>query len=103
MTAGVLPATAAESCCNVVTTWGVALPPPVVPPLSEAQPISGLGSGGVMQPPVPVVPAVALPPVPLPAAPPRPAAPPCPAVAVPAAPPRPAAPPCPAVAVPAAP
>src|SRR6185436_13639207 len=89
----------------VVTTTGVALPPPVVPfwfmAVTDAQPTSALAGGGVAQPPVPVVPAApvvpATPVVPAaPVVPPRPAAPVVPATpvvpAAPVVPPRPPAP-----------
>jgi hypothetical protein len=53
ITAALVPFTAAWSAARVVTTWGVALPPPVVVetplPDSAAQPVSGLGAGGVVQ------------------------------------------------------
>src|SRR6478609_1568447 len=106
-TAERVPPTALFSADRLVTVVGAVSPPPVVTPLTEAQPTSGLAAGGVLQPPVPPAAPLAPPRPGLPAAPPAlpdippaaPAAPPpCPALPLapavaPPAPPRPALPP----------
>lgn len=71
-TAAFVPPTAALKASSVVTTCGVALPPPVVVsvfiPLTDAQPLTASATGGVVQGPLPAEPP------PLPAAPPPPVA-----------------------------
>src|SRR5262245_4765231 len=66
MTRAVVPPMALVNAACVITTIGVALPPPVVPPLVDAHPMSGLAGGGVMHDVAPPLPPVPLPPVPLP-------------------------------------
>jgi hypothetical protein len=51
MTRAVVPLMFEVNCAAVVTTMGVAFPPPVVPLPFVAQPIRVLGAGGVVQPP----------------------------------------------------